>query len=71
MFVCLLFIEEFKFSHCIAYSCVRTVDGGGMSSSSFAISVIDDVNEVHGILIVLRFASCLLGDWLFTETVSF
>lgn len=56
----------------MVYSCVRALDGGGMSSSSLTKSVTDDVNEVQGILIVLRFVELsLFGDWLLTETVSF
>lgn len=62
---------EFEFSHWIVNSCVRVLEGGGISSSSFTISVIVDANDVHGILIVLRLLICLLGDWLLTEILSF
>lgn len=62
---------EFEFSHWIVYSCVRVLEGGGMSSSSFTISDIVDANEVHGIFIVLRLVVGRLGDWLLTEMLSF
>lgn len=61
---------ESELSHCITNSWLRALEGGGMSSSSFAKSAIVDVRDVHGMLIVLRLVNCRFGDWLLTG-VSF
>jgi len=52
---------------------VAALGGGGISSSSFTVTpVIVDANEVHGMLIDLRFlAFCFFRNWLLTDTVSF